>query len=100
LQYNWLPKIKKRATAGKSGNDGLRHIWLRTEYEHLSIFKKLGAIVCKGTAWNRGKGILNPALPKRITACSIQSGLQGIGVDALIKEKTPVWAGWKVAGNR
>jgi len=23
-------------------------------------------------------------------------GLQGIGVDALIKEKTPVWAGWKV----
>jgi dihydroorotate dehydrogenase (NAD+) catalytic subunit len=23
-------------------------------------------------------------------------GLQGIGVEALIKEKTPVWAGWKV----
>jgi dihydroorotate dehydrogenase (NAD+) catalytic subunit len=23
-------------------------------------------------------------------------GLQGIGVDALIKEKTPVWAGWQV----
>jgi dihydroorotate dehydrogenase (NAD+) catalytic subunit len=66
------------------------------EYEHLFDIQKLGAIVCKGTMLEPRDGNPQPRIAETPNGMLISIGLQGIGVDALIKEKTPVWAGWKV----
>jgi len=67
-----------------------------TEYNHLFDIQKLGAIVCKGTTLKPREGNPQPRIAE--TACGVLNavGLQNIGVDALIKEKAPVWAGWEV----
>ena len=67
-----------------------------TEYEHLFDIQKLGAIVCKGTTLEPREGNPQPRLAE--TACGLLNsiGLQNIGVKAVIKEKAPVWAGWRV----
>jgi len=66
------------------------------EYEHLFDIQKLGAIVCKGTTLKPREGNPQPRLAE--TACGVLNsiGLQNIGVKAVIKEKAPVWAGWRV----
>jgi len=58
--------------------------------------QRLGAIICKGTTLNPRDGNPQPRLAE--TACGVLNsiGLQNIGVDALIKEKTPIWASWRV----
>ena len=67
-----------------------------TEYDHRFDIQSLGAIVCKGTTLEPREG--NP-LP-RIAECPggvlNAIGLQNIGVEALIKEKAPIWSGWQV----
>jgi dihydroorotate dehydrogenase (NAD+) catalytic subunit len=67
-----------------------------TEYEHLFDIQKLGAIICKGTTLKPREGNPQPRLAE--TACGVLNsiGLQNIGVKAVIKEKAPVWAGWRV----
>jgi dihydroorotate dehydrogenase (NAD+) catalytic subunit len=67
-----------------------------TEYSHLFDIQKLGAIVCKGTTLQPRGGNPQPRLAE--TPCGLLNsiGLQNIGVKALIKEKTPIWAGWRV----
>jgi len=67
-----------------------------TEYSHLFDIQKLGAIVCKGTTLEPRDGNPQPRLAE--TACGVLNsiGLQNIGVNALIKEKAPIWAGWRV----
>ena len=64
--------------------------------DHLFDIQRLGAIVCKGTTPEPREG--NP-LP-RIAECPggilNAIGLQNIGLEALIKEKAPIWAGWQV----
>ena len=67
-----------------------------TEYSHLFDIQRLGAIVCKGTTLEPGEGNPQPRLAE--TACGVLNsiGMQNIGVDALIKEKAPIWAGWRV----
>jgi dihydroorotate dehydrogenase (NAD+) catalytic subunit len=67
-----------------------------TEYSHLFDIQKLGAIVCKGTTLQPRVGNPQPRLAE--TPCGLLNsiGLQNIGVKALIKEKTPIWAGWRV----
>jgi len=61
-----------------------------TEYNHLFDIQRLGAIVCKGTTLKpkegntQASGVLNSI------------GLQNIGVEALIEEKAPLWAQWRV----
>jgi len=67
-----------------------------TEYSHLFDIQKLGAIVCKGTTLKPRDGNSQPRLAE--TACGVLNsiGLQNIGVKALIKEKTPIWANWRV----
>ena len=66
------------------------------EYEHLFDIQKLGAIVCKGTAHEPWEGNPQPRIAETDNGMLNSIGLQGIGVDALIKEKTPVWAAWQV----
>ncbi len=67
-----------------------------TEYSHLFDIQQLGAIVCKGTTLEARDGNPQPRLAE--TACGVLNsiGLQNIGVNALIKEKVPIWASWQV----
>ncbi|MFC1937067.1 dihydroorotate dehydrogenase [Chloroflexota bacterium] len=67
-----------------------------TEYSHLFDIQKLGAIVCKGTTLHPREGNPQPRIAE--TPCGVLNaiGLQNIGVDVLIQEKAPIWAGWQV----
>jgi dihydroorotate dehydrogenase (NAD+) catalytic subunit len=67
-----------------------------TEYEHLFDIQSLGAIVCKGTTPEPRPGNPQPRIAE--TPCGVLNsiGLQNIGLAALVKDKAPVWAAWKV----
>ena len=67
-----------------------------TEYSHLFDIQRLGAIVCKGTTLEPREGNPQPRLAE--TACGVLNaiGLQNIGVEAVIRDKAPIWAGWRV----
>ncbi len=67
-----------------------------TEYEHLFDIQKLGAIVVKGTTLKPREGNPQPRLAE--TPCGVLNaiGMQNIGVEAVIREKAPIWAVWRV----
>ena len=67
-----------------------------TEYNHLFDIQRLGAIVCKGTTLEPREGNPQPRLVETASGMLNSIGLQNIGVDALIKEMAPLWAGWQV----
>jgi len=67
-----------------------------TEYSHMFDIQKLGAIVCKGTTLEPREGNPQPRLAETASGLLNSIGLQNIGVNALIKEKAPTWAGWRV----
>jgi dihydroorotate dehydrogenase (NAD+) catalytic subunit len=76
-----------------------------TEYEHLFNIQTLGAVVCKGTTLKPREGNPQPRIAETPSGILNAIGLQNIGVDALIQEKSPVWSKWKtpvivnIAGN-
>jgi dihydroorotate dehydrogenase (NAD+) catalytic subunit len=67
-----------------------------TDYAHLFDIQRLGAIVSKGTTLKPREGNPQPRLAE--TPCGVLNsiGLQNIGVEAVIKEKAPTWASWRV----
>jgi len=67
-----------------------------TEYEYPFDIQRLGAIVCKGTTLKPREGNPQPRIAE--TPCGVLNsiGLQNIGVETVLKEKAPVWAGWRV----
>ena len=67
-----------------------------TEYSQLFDIQRLGAIICKGTTLKPREGNPQPRLVETASGVINSIGLQNIGVKALIKEKAPVWAGWRV----
>lgn len=67
-----------------------------TEYEHFFDIQKLGAIVCKGTTLEPRDGNPQPRIVETASGMLNSIGWQNIGVTALIREKTPVWAKWQV----
>ncbi len=67
-----------------------------TETANIKGIQRLGAIVCKGTTLHPREGNAQPRLVETASGLLNSIGLQNIGVDALVKEKAPVWAGWKV----
>ena len=67
-----------------------------TEYRHLFDIQRLGAIVCKGTTLKPREGNLQLRLAETASGLLNSIGLQNIGVKALIKEKAPLWAQWRV----
>jgi dihydroorotate dehydrogenase (NAD+) catalytic subunit len=67
-----------------------------TEYEPLFDIQNLGAIVCKGTTLEPRAGNPQPRIAETPGGVLNSIGLQNIGLAALIKEKAPLWAGWKV----
>ena len=66
------------------------------EYEHLFDIQKLGAIVCKGTTIEPREGNPQPRIVETASGMLNSIGWQNIGVEALIREKAPVWAKWRV----
>jgi dihydroorotate dehydrogenase (NAD+) catalytic subunit len=67
-----------------------------TEYSHLFDIQRLGAIVCKGTTLKPRQGNPQPRLAEVEQGLLNSVGLENIGLQALIEEKAPVWAGWRV----
>jgi dihydroorotate dehydrogenase (NAD+) catalytic subunit len=67
-----------------------------TEYGELVDIQRLGAIVCKGTTLHPREGNPQPRLVETSSGLLNSIGLQNIGVEALIREKAPLWASWKV----
>jgi len=67
-----------------------------TEYSHLFDIQRLGAIVGKGTTLKPREGNPQPRLAETPSGVLNSIGLQNIGVKALIKEKAPIWASWRV----
>ena len=67
-----------------------------TEYQHLFDIQELGAIVCKGTTLEPREGNLQPRIAETASGLLNSIGLQNIGVKAVIAEKAPIWAGWRV----
>lgn len=67
-----------------------------TEYSQLFDIQKLGAIVCKGTTLEPREGNPQPRLVETASGVINSIGLQNIGVKALIRDKAPIWAGWRV----
>jgi dihydroorotate dehydrogenase (NAD+) catalytic subunit len=67
-----------------------------TEYSRFFDVQRLGAIICKGTTLKPREGNPQPRLVETASGVINSIGWQNIGVEALIKEKAPVWAGWKV----
>lgn len=67
-----------------------------TEYSQLFDIQRLGAIICKGTTLKPREGNPQPRLVETASGVINSIGLQNIGVKAVIKEKAPIWAGWRV----
>jgi dihydroorotate dehydrogenase (NAD+) catalytic subunit len=67
-----------------------------TDYEHLFDIQKLGAIVCKGTTLKPREGNPQPRLAETPGGVLNSIGMQNIGVEAVLREKAPIWAGWRV----
>ena len=66
------------------------------EYSELIDIQRLGAIVCKGTTLKPREGNPQPRLVETASGVLNSVGLENIGVEAVIKEKAPVWAKWQV----
>ncbi len=67
-----------------------------TEYSQVFDIQRLGAIVCKSTTLEPREGNHQPRLKETPAGLLNSIGLQNIGVEALIKEKAPIWASWQV----
>ncbi|HEY7350989.1 MAG TPA: dihydroorotate dehydrogenase [Ktedonobacterales bacterium] len=67
-----------------------------TEYASVTDIQRLGAIISKGTTLQPRAG--NPALRVVETAAGMLNaiGLQNPGIDELIRQRAPIWAGWTV----
>jgi dihydroorotate dehydrogenase (NAD+) catalytic subunit len=66
------------------------------EYADFVDIQRLGAIVCKGTTLESREGNPQPRLAETPAGLLNSIGLHNIGVEALIKEKAPMWATWQV----
>ena len=67
-----------------------------TENSHLFDISKLGALVCKGTTLEPREGNPQPRIIETASGVLNSIGWENIGANALITEKAPIWAGWKV----
>ena len=66
------------------------------EYSQLVDIQRLGAIVCKGTTLKPWDGNPQPRLIETASGLLNSIGLQNVGVEAVVKDKAPVWAQWQV----
>jgi len=66
------------------------------EYSELVDIQGLGAIVCKGTTLKPREGNPQPRLVETAWGIANSVGLENAGVEAVIKNKAPVWDKWQV----
>ena len=67
-----------------------------TEESYPFEIQRLGAFICKGTTLEARDGNIQPRIIETAAGILNSIGLQNIGVSALIKEKAPIWAKWRV----
>lgn len=67
-----------------------------TEFSEIADIQKLGAVVCKGTTLSARQGNAQPRLAETADGLLNSVGLENIGVEALIRDKAPVWARWRI----
>lgn len=67
-----------------------------TDYARLVDIEKLGAIVTKGTTLSPRFGNPQPRLFETASGILNSIGLENIGIDAVVREKAPIWATWRV----
>jgi len=67
-----------------------------TEYAGLVDMGRLGAIVSKGITLKPRPGNPQPRLAETPSGLLNSIGLENIGVEALIREKAPLWAEWPI----
>lgn len=58
--------------------------------------QRLGAIICKGTTLAPREGNKQPRITETPSGMLNAIGLQNMGVEALIRTKSEIWAGWRV----
>ena len=66
------------------------------EYAKLIDIQRLGGLVSKGTTLQPRRGSPQPRTVETPAGMLNSIGFQNIGVSALIRDVTPIWAGWKV----
>ncbi len=66
------------------------------EYAEVIDVQRLGAIICKGITLKPRHGNPQPRLVETVGGVLNSIGMENIGVDSLIREKAPTWAGWSV----
>jgi len=66
------------------------------EYSQLVDIQRLGAIICKGTTLRPRSGNPQPRLIEMPFGLLNSVGLENIGIEAVVKDKAPVWAHWRV----
>jgi dihydroorotate dehydrogenase (NAD+) catalytic subunit len=96
LSVNLAPQNKKGLLLSNPVMTASGTFGYGTEYEDLLDIQRLGAIVCKGNFLEPREGNPQPRLAETPSGMLNAIGLQGIGIKALIREKAPVWAGWRV----
>lgn len=67
-----------------------------TEYADAIDIQRLGAIVCKGTTLKPRPGNPQPRLVETASGLLNAIGMENVGLDALIREKAPIWESWTV----
>jgi len=67
-----------------------------TEYADLVDIQRLGAIVTKGVTSVPWSGNPQPRLWETASGMLNSVGLENIGVEAVLRDKTSMWAGWDV----
>src|ERR1700722_8898904 len=67
-----------------------------TEYAKLVDLERLGAIFSKGTTLRPRRGAPPPRVVETPAGMLTAVGLQNPGVEAVVREKAPIWARWKV----
>ena len=67
-----------------------------TEKDYPFDIQQLGAFICKGTTLKIKEGNTQPRIAETSGGMLNSIGLQNIGAEALIEQKAPVWAQWKL----
>lgn len=67
-----------------------------TEYAKLIDIERLGGIVSKAITRRAREGNSQPRIAETPSGMLNAIGLQNVGVDAVIRDKAPMWASWNV----
>jgi dihydroorotate dehydrogenase (NAD+) catalytic subunit len=84
-----LPLANPVMTASGTFGNGL-------EYQKILDIQRLGAIVSKAITLRPRRGNVQPRIAETPAGMINSIGLQNIGLEAILRDVAPVWAGWRV----